>query len=369
MSRDTERPKLLVAEFHHLGDAVLAFPFIRSAQDKFEVHFSCRPAVREVAELVLPAEQIHTWNPPWHEDSPLNPGSASQIVAAWKSTGFSAVASVWPDPRLHALWWKAGIARRIGFPPTKQNHYGSHLRERAIKSSIGLAVLDGLKAFRVRMLTEELHRSCENPHQLEAWKLIARALDIPFRSESPWIAPSGKLLPPHSLLEVIDSGRRVLLAHTGGRLPTKLWPVEFWCRALKELRERLPEYQICSISGPGDPVLPALDGVISLPPPGTIKSLAAVLASADFVLSNDSMPAHLAHAVGSPVLAIFGSGDPSWFSPGGDMRNVIESPVCSWRPCLDVCRMPSRICLESVSPSALVQRVIQRLAEIGPERA
>ena len=45
------KSRLLVVELHHLGDAVMSLPFVRGAQQRFEVHVLCRPATRAVYEL------------------------------------------------------------------------------------------------------------------------------------------------------------------------------------------------------------------------------------------------------------------------------------------------------------------------------
>ena len=40
------KPRLLIVELHHLGDAVLSLPFVRAAARTHEVHVLCRPAAR-----------------------------------------------------------------------------------------------------------------------------------------------------------------------------------------------------------------------------------------------------------------------------------------------------------------------------------
>ena len=61
------------------------------------------------------------------------------------------------------------------------------------------------------------------------------------------------------------------------------------------------------------------DGVITLSGLSLIE-YAAVLASAEQVVANDSGPMHLASAVGASVLGVFGVTDPQRTSPlGGDV--------------------------------------------------
>jgi heptosyltransferase-1 len=59
-------------------------------------------------------------------------------------------------------------------------------------------------------------------------------------------------------------------------------------------------------------------------------SLPALVKKADWVISNDSGPMHLAAALGVRVFAIFGPTDPRLFGPypiGGALNHVIQAPV------------------------------------------
>jgi heptosyltransferase-2 len=78
-----------------------------------------------------------------------------------------------------------------------------------------------------------------------------------------------------------------------------------------------------------------------------LPQLAALLARARLLVSNDTGPMHLAAAVGTPVLALFGSTDPAVCGPlgAGPVRVLYDRVTCSpcWRrvcpveghPCLD----------------------------------
>jgi heptosyltransferase-2 len=63
-----------------------------------------------------------------------------------------------------------------------------------------------------------------------------------------------------------------------------------------------------------------------------VAALSALLAGCDVLVCNDSGPMHLAAAVGTPVVAVFGSSDPSQTGPAGSGHRVVREPVeCS--PC------------------------------------
>jgi heptosyltransferase III len=90
--------------------------------------------------------------------------------------------------------------------------------------------------------------------------------------------------------------------------PRKNWPLEKFRAAASEL-ERLMPVRWCS--GPEDP---PLEGAVRM---GDLYELACWLARARLYLGNDSGITHLAAAVGTPVLALFGPTDPEIWAPRG----------------------------------------------------
>jgi ADP-heptose:LPS heptosyltransferase len=57
-----------------------------------------------------------------------------------------------------------------------------------------------------------------------------------------------------------------------------------------------------------------------------VRVLAAALAEAGLFLGNDSGVSHLAAAVGTPTVALFGPTDPTVWSPIGPRVTVVRSP-------------------------------------------
>lgn len=93
-----------------------------------------------------------------------------------------------------------------------------------------------------------------------------------------------------------------------------------------------------------------------------LKSLASVLAGCDLLVSGDTGPMHLAVAVGTPVVAIFGGTDPRRHGPYGGRNIVLNSPqpggVLSRRPSDEY----GMACMRAVLP-AQVQEMVQKLLD------
>jgi heptosyltransferase-2 len=80
----------------------------------------------------------------------------------------------------------------------------------------------------------------------------------------------------------------------------------------------------------------------------TLETLLGVLSQASLMITNDSGPMHIAAALGTPTIAIFGSTDEQVTGPFGARARIVKHPVeCS--PCmLRVCPIDHR-CMDRIS--------------------
>ncbi len=88
----------------------------------------------------------------------------------------------------------------------------------------------------------------------------------------------------------------------------------------------------------------------------TLKSLAAMIKRCHLFITNDSGPMHIAAAVGTPIVAIFGSTDPSETSPLCDKYKIVSKPVdCS--PCWKRECPTDHRCMELIKVSDVMDAV------------
>ncbi len=95
-----------------------------------------------------------------------------------------------------------------------------------------------------------------------------------------------------------------------------------------------------------------------------LGQLAAILACCQAVVSPDSGPAHMAAAMGVPVLTLFGPTSPDRWSPRGLTSRVIRQELaCS--PCSNhgrgSCRLGSHECLQSLGAAQVFQALTELL--------
>ena len=120
----------------------------------------------------------------------------------------------------------------------------------------------------------------------------------------------------------------VVAIHPGSGGTHKCWPKPYYAELIKELL--LSGVRVVVLLGPveaGRPRefgKPAFPGVHSIRPK-TVAHLAAVLECVNLFVGNDSGPGHVAAAVGTPTISLFGRTDPVIWRPLGADAAVIAS--------------------------------------------
>jgi ADP-heptose:LPS heptosyltransferase len=157
--------------------------------------------------------------------------------------------------------------------------------------------------------------------------------------------------------------------HAGASRPSRRWPAERFAALGDELVRRFGA-QIVLTGGPAEmaTVREVADRMAAQPlilaGETSLGGLAALIAELDLFVSNDTGPAHLACAVDTPSVTIFGPGDHARWAPlDGDRHPTVRRPVeCS--PCAyGECPIDHR-CLRRVYPE-MILAVVERLLSKG----
>lgn len=151
--------------------------------------------------------------------------------------------------------------------------------------------------------------------------------------------------------------------------PSMSWPAKAWpLQHFRELAARLSGEEgaeVCVAWGPGEE--PLRDAIVeggratALPPTG-LRELARELEEADLVIGTDSGPKHLAVAMGTPTLTLFGSTDPRGWQPPIAGHRALTHPV-DCHPCnLRECPVPGHPCLDDLRPATVARTAAAMLA-------
>jgi heptosyltransferase-2 len=123
---------------------------------------------------------------------------------------------------------------------------------------------------------------------------------------------------------VSGPSRDFVAIHPGSGAPDKNWPAERFAAVARGLE---PDLTCVWVRGPAEAGLgPAPAGAKELAGEA-LHAVASELAAARLYLGNDSGLSHLAAAVGTPTLALFGPTDPALWAPRGRQVRVLRAPA------------------------------------------
>ncbi|MFZ5447751.1 MAG: glycosyltransferase family 9 protein [Thermodesulfobacteriota bacterium] len=176
-------------------------------------------------------------------------------------------------------------------------------------------------------------------------------------------------------------GKRWLvgIAPGGGQNPleqiaVKQWPAFHYTQLLRELATVYPITVVVlgdQHDNQAEEIAQGLGAsgleVINLKGRTSLRELAAVIGYLDLLICNDSAPMHLAVALKTPVLALFGPTAASALFPPGRHRVALQSPApCS--PCYPFGRFPgcpNPWCMTALPVATVLQAAAELLARLG----
>ncbi len=190
--------------------------------------------------------------------------------------------------------------------------------------------------------------------QLEARGLILEDAVVRLEPTPEAMASVDALLAGSSMTQ----GEPILVVHMGSGGKKKIWPLSGWRMLLRRLAREW-RGRVVTALGPADASLrtfademrdevglTVMDGL-------NLPCLAALLAAARAYLGNDSGVTHLAAAMGTPTVALFGPTRPETWAPLGENVHVIR---LGW-----AAREDYNPLAEEHVPSSDIEEVLRRL--------
>jgi ADP-heptose:LPS heptosyltransferase len=158
-------------------------------------------------------------------------------------------------------------------------------------------------------------------------------------------------------------GRPYVVIQPGAAMSTKRWDSKRFGEVARGLSDR--GFTVVVTAGPGEEVYAGhaaheVEGTLILLGL-TIPELAELIRGASLYIGNDSGPMHLAAAVGTPTVAVWGSSDSRRWRPWSVEHRLVQNPFeCNPCPGYRCLVAPSPLCIESVT----VEQVNAAVAEL-----
>ena len=172
----------------------------------------------------------------------------------------------------------------------------------------------------------------------------------------------------------VSGGSHMAAIAPGTVWNTKRWPEERFTEIAKRLADS--HFAVFLIGGNDDRDLCSRISAAAGECVRTASGDLSLLESAELVrrcrilIANDSAPMHIALAVGTPVLAIYGATVPAYgFAPYGPHDRVVETTGLACRPCTphggDRCPITTFDCMNKITVDRVVQETNSTLSALS----
>jgi heptosyltransferase-2 len=279
---------------------------------------------------------------------------------------------VWDFPRGRlALGRQFGLAAQL-----RKEHYGSALiMSRKWKAALaptlaGIPERTGfIGEFRFGLLNDWRRGEKELPRMVDQCAALALPADatLPEEWPLPQLVVGADEIAKWRKANGLGDAAAIALA-PGAVGPSKRWT--YFADAARDLAAR--GYDVWVVGGPGEKQvageIAAAGGARVRDLTGTdLRNAILALAAAPLAISNDSGLLHVAAAIGTPAIGIFGPTSPYHWKPLNPIAAVIQSKTdVPCRPChKPVCRMQHHACMRDISNDEVIDVAQRVLAQAG----
>ncbi len=333
------RGTVLVARLDNAGDVLLQGPLVRAvAHGADRVVFLAGPAGAEAAALLPGVDEVWTWACPWILGDPP-PVDAADLAAL--------------TDRVRALAPDEAVV--------STSFHQSPLPLALLLRAAGVPRISATSVDYPGSLLDVRHRLDDDADLPEPERALSLARAAGFELPD---GDDGRLAVRRPLPRTDHEPGYVVL-HPGASVPARAWPAERCAEAVEALADA--GHRVLVTGGPGERALTAavagsrgtdLGGATTLP------QMAALLDGAAAVVVGNTGPAHLAAAVGTPVVSLFSPVVPAARWAPHRVPTVLlgdQDAPCRLTRARE-CPVPGHPCLTSVTAADVVAAVEKVIA-------
>lgn len=323
--------RIIIIDLLYLGDLMFATPFIKELRKNFpkaRIDLIVNSAFHSIMEDNTKLDNVYSYDKEWTLKQSIE--FAKLISKNNYDLGIN----------IHGSWRSAILLRLIN--PTYIIGYGK-------KGQL----------FLNRRLTQP-----QNQHMVDIYLNLLREMDLRVESSLPYLEIKKSVqdeIDKKLISWGINPKEKLIALNTGGTWPTKRWTAKGFAQLGDILNRKYG--RVILIGSLGD--LPLVEGIVNLMETKPVivtgktnlRELAALLARCDLVISNDSGPVHVAAAVGTPTITIFGPSDDLKYRPLGEKHKIVKAPI-DCRPCgKHQCPLNHHHCMTEIKVDAIIDEI------------
>jgi lipopolysaccharide heptosyltransferase II len=316
--------KILVRLPNWLGDVVMSTAFLEVLFQHYPtavVHLILKKELMDLGRLIPHPVALH----PFSKQEFKGLTGAYQFGKSLRAEKFDLFFCL-PDSLSSAVMgWATHAKKRIGYNKELRFFFFTHIYRRPRK----------------------LHRVAEYVALLE--NFTSRSFED---KKVKMVAPS-----------VSKQEGQLVLINFNSEAPSRRMPVEKGREIIRHLLANFPELRFGFVGAPKE--VPHVEALISgfsgnitnYAGKTGLQSLASLMASADFMISTDSGPAHLANSLSTSLLVLFGAGNELNTAPFNVTNlNIMRLGELPCEPCVkNHCKFGTPKCLELLNNDKIVQ--------------
>jgi ADP-heptose:LPS heptosyltransferase len=356
--------QVLVLRLDRIGDVLMSLPALadlRAALPRARIRLAVGRWSEEVARSA-PVDEVLVWSVPWagrpHEGSERL-GALMRKARSLRPLRLDLAVDLQGDIRSAMLMRLTGARRRVGYANTG----GAYLLTDVVPLDETVSWVEQNRRA-VTAALGPLERAALPPLLTEADRDFVRRLFGSLR---------------------LQKRRPLVGIHPSGGRAVKQWDIRSWSMVASRLQQELGATVLLTGSSADQPLAAALARGLSAKPIDLtgrlgLRETLAVIAELDLFLSPDTGPMHMACAVGTPCVSVFGPSDPVRYFSGGDpkpggapgSRHVVVRAELWCSPCNLIRRPPAECsgpeppeCLRLVSPEEVHAHAARLLREVG----
>lgn len=280
-------PRLLVLRLSALGDVIHTIPAVAMLRDALpgtRIQWVVEAPYRELVEVVAGVEPIPVRLKAWSRALLASRRDMRRAAAAMRGAGIAV--------DFQGLIKSAALAG-LSRAPRRYGFDANAIREKAALLFLNERVAVDTSKHVIEQNVELARALAPNaPSGVEHWERYPQPVE-------------GDL-----------KGAVVLLPGAGKA--NKLWPIERFRAVAEHVGERA-----LAVWGPGERSMAEAIGA-RVAPPTTVRELAYVLRHAALVIGGDTGPLHLAAALGTPVIGLYGPTNPRRNGPYGQLDRCVN---------------------------------------------